>query len=105
LCVPHLGADEYAAYGRLCSRYENLWLDTTMMLAEYFPGLEPPPLTEFPEDRVFYGTDFCHLPFAWDRELKKIRTMGLSDMRLEKLLAGNAREFFGLPQNGTATGP
>ncbi len=94
LCVPHLGADEFAAYRRLCGKFDNLWLDTTMMLADYFPGIHSPPLTEFPEDRLIYGTDFCNLPYAWDRELCRIRDMGLSDARMEKLLAGNARRFF-----------
>ena len=98
LCVPHLGADEFAAYRRLCKKFDNLWLDTTMMLAEYFPGIHPPPLTEFPEDRLIYGTDFCHLPYSWDRELRSIRSMNLSAARLEKLLAGNARRFFGIRQ-------
>ncbi len=42
LCVPHLGMDEYDAYERLLERFDNLWLDTTMAVAEYFPG--PPPL-------------------------------------------------------------
>ena len=65
-----------------------------MMLADYFLGIHPPPLTEFPEDRLLYGTDFCHLPYAWDRELCLIRDMGLSSARREKLLAGNVRRFF-----------
>ena len=97
LCVPHLGADEFETYRKLCSRHENLWLDTTMMLSGYFPGLYPPSLTEYPADRVFYGTDFCHLPYAWDRELQRIRRLGLPDDRLERLLGRNATEFLGLP--------
>jgi uncharacterized protein len=44
LCVPHLGADEFGAYERLVTRYDNLWLDTTMAVADYFPlwGLDHP---------------------------------------------------------------
>jgi predicted TIM-barrel fold metal-dependent hydrolase len=100
LCVPHLGADEFAAYRRLCGKFDNLWLDTTMMLAGYFRGLQPPPLTEYPEDRLLYGTDFCHLPYAWDRELRRIRDLDLPPARLEKLLAGNARTLFDIPRVG-----
>ena len=36
LCVPHLGADEFDGYARLLERYDNLWLDTTMVVADYF---------------------------------------------------------------------
>ncbi len=102
LCVPHLGADEFEAYAELCRRHENLWLDTTMMLSGYFPGVRPPPLTRFPEDRVLYGTDFCHLPYAWDRELRRIRESGLTDGHLERLLGRNAQELFSLPGRSTA---
>ncbi len=95
LCVPHLGADEFGAYAELLERHDNLWLDTTMVLADYFPG--PPPrslLTRRPE-RILYGTDFPNIPYAWDRELVRIAGMGLSD-QLPTLLAGAARALFGI---------
>jgi len=38
VCVPHLGADEFDAYQAMLDRYDNLWLDTTMTLAEYLPS-------------------------------------------------------------------
>jgi predicted TIM-barrel fold metal-dependent hydrolase len=96
LCVPHLGADEFEAHARLAERYDNLWLDTTMMLSGFFPGLDPPPLTRFRADRVMYGTDFCNLPHAWDRELVRLARMGLPREHLTRVLGGNAREFFAL---------
>lgn len=96
LCVPHLGSDEFEGYARLLEEFDNLWLDTTMMLSDYFPGPPTPALTRFRADRVMYGTDFCNLPYAWDRELVSIGKMGLEAGRLERLLAGNARDFFGL---------
>ena len=37
LCIPHLGADEYDEYAKLLERYDNLWLDTTVALAEFLP--------------------------------------------------------------------
>lgn len=97
LCVPHLGADEFEAHAELLEKFDNLWLDTTMMVAGYFPGLPTPPLTRFRTDRVMYGTDFCNLPYAWDRELVRISRMSLPRGHLELLLRGNAREFFSLP--------
>lgn len=97
LCVPHLGADEFLAYARLAEQFDTLWLDTTMMLSGYFPGLTPPPLEHFRADRVLYGTDFCNLPYAWDRELTRIAALDLPRDRLSRLLGENAREFFGLP--------
>lgn len=96
LCVPHLGSDEYEAYARLLERFDSLWLDTTMMLGAFFPGLDPPPLSRFRADRIVYGSDFCNLPHAWDRELVRIAGMGLPADLLRRLLADNARELYGI---------
>jgi len=96
LVVPHLGVDEYAGYLALLERFDTLWLDTTMVLAGYFPY--PPPvemLTRRP-DRVMYGSDFPNLPYAWDRELRQIARSALPDDALAALLGGNATALFGL---------
>ncbi len=95
-CVPHLGADEFTGYRRLVERYDNLWLDIAMTLAGYFPGLEPPSLAEMRPDRIMYGTDFPHLPYAWDRELTRLLAQDLPDDILELILWRNAAEFFSI---------
>ena len=94
ICVPHLGADEFDAYQRMLKRYDNLWLDTTMTLAEYLPMDYLPKLAEMRTDRIMYGTDFPNLPYAWDRELKKLVEQNLSQSDLKKLLGQNAIEFY-----------
>ncbi|MEE2829085.1 MAG: amidohydrolase family protein [Myxococcota bacterium] len=96
LCVPHLGADEFASYTRLLERYDNLWLDTTMMLADYFPVDEPWPMLEVRPERIMYGSDFPNLPYAWDREVKRIAEHRGDDAELGTLLSAAARDFFGL---------
>ncbi len=73
MVVPHLGADEFDGYERLLERHENLYLDTTMMLADYFPELPSfVRLLAARPDRIYYGTDFPNLPYAWDREIIRI---------------------------------
>ena len=99
LCVPHLGADEFDAYAHLLERHDNLWLDTTMMLADYFPMEVPPRLVAMRPGRVMYGTDFPNLPYAWDRELRRIARYERRDDALELLLGGTARAFFGLGES------
>jgi predicted TIM-barrel fold metal-dependent hydrolase len=94
VCVPHLGADEFEAYRRMIEKYDNLWLDTTMMLAEYFPMDFFPDLAEFRNDRIIYGTDFPNLPYAWDREIKRLVQLNLSQDSLTKILGQNAVEFY-----------
>ena len=96
LCVPHLGADEFAAYERLLERHDNLWLDTTMMLAGYF-GTEPPRrLLTMRPDRIMFGTDFPNIPYAWDRELIRLGRIGLTDSTVAQILGGTARRLFSI---------
>ena len=99
VCVPHLGADEFGAYRNLIEKYENLWLDTTMMLADYLPMGYVPDLTAMRSDRIMFGTDFPNLPYAWDREIKRLSALKLDDDVLEKILGGNAGEFYGIVGN------
>lgn len=96
ICVPHLGVDEFSAYQKLIEKYDNLWLDTTMVLADYFPGFSPLPLTDMRADRIMYGTDFPNIPYAWDREIKLIHKMNLPGKLLERVMGKNAAEFFSI---------
>jgi hypothetical protein len=94
LCIPHLGADEFDAYERLLERHDNLWLDTTMAVAGYFPIPVPRRLLEVRPERILYGTDFPNLPYAWDRELKQLLALRLGDEVEAGLLGQNALKLF-----------
>jgi predicted TIM-barrel fold metal-dependent hydrolase len=96
VCVPHLGADEFDAYRSLLVRYDNLWLDTTMALADYLPFDNIPDLAQMRADRLIFGSDFPNLPYAWDRELQRIDRLNLAPQRLSKLLSQNAVEFYAI---------
>jgi predicted TIM-barrel fold metal-dependent hydrolase len=96
VCVPHLGADEFDSYRRLLERYDNLWLDTTMTLADYLPFHDIPDLAQMRADRLIFGSDFPNLPYAWDRELQRIGRSKLSPERLSRLLSQNAVEFYAI---------
>jgi len=97
VAVPHLGADEMDAYAGLLERYDNLWLDTTMTLAGYFgDDARAFEIAEAHAERVMFGTDFPNLPYAWDRELRRLAARELDDATLEALLGGTARAFYRL---------
>lgn len=93
--VPHLGFDEIVAYRNLIEKYDTLWLDTTMMLADYFPLENRIDLKNYRADRLMYGSDFPNIPYAWDRELKYLARSGLSQEDLEWILEKSAAQFFG----------
>jgi len=78
----------------MIEKYDNLRLDTTMMLAEYLPMDFFPDLAKFRNDRIMYGTDFPNLPYAWDREIKRLSRQNLSPDSLAKFLGQNAVEFY-----------
>ena len=94
LCVPHLGADEYDAYTQMLERYDNLWLDTTMVMAGFFSSPDPVAMLTVRPERVLYGTDFPNIPYAWDREVSRILERELSEDALERLLGQSARELY-----------
>ena len=96
ICVPHLGIDENSAYQKMIERYDNLWLDTAIVLTDYFPGLNPPQLNEWRMDRIVYGTDFPNIPFAWDREIKWLDRAGLSDESMKLIFHKNSMDLFSI---------
>jgi predicted TIM-barrel fold metal-dependent hydrolase len=96
LVVPHLGYDEVDEYARLLERYDNLWLDTTMAAADYFPIPYPSRILRARPDRIMYGTDFPNIPYAWDREIKKLAALDLPECDLAMILGGTARALYGI---------
>jgi len=96
LVVPHLGADEFEAYQRLLDRFDNLWLDTTMILADYLPIANLPDINHMRPDRLMFGTDFPNIPYAWDRELRRLEALGLSETSLWRVLSENAVALYQL---------
>jgi len=99
LCVPHLGADEFEAYNRLIEKYDHLWLDTTMTLADYLPMDYFPDIAKMRVERVMFGTDFPNLPYAWDREIKRLVGLNLSEDSIARIIGENAIEFYGIDAN------
>ncbi|MGO9568359.1 MAG: amidohydrolase family protein [Desulfomonilaceae bacterium] len=94
--VPHLGANEFDQYRRLLECYDNLWVDTAMMLSEYLPTPKLPRLSDLRADRVMFGTDFPNVPYAWDREVRRLEALHLTTDFLEGILARNASEFLSI---------
>jgi predicted TIM-barrel fold metal-dependent hydrolase len=96
LCVPHLGADEFDDYRNMLEKYDNLWLDTTMTLADYLPMDYFPKLSDWRTDRIIFGTDFPNLPYAWDREIRRLCRLNLPEIALARILGQNASEFYSI---------
>ena len=96
LCVPHMGLGESPVYAELIERYNNLWLDTTMALSNYFDETGVPDLRGLRLERIMYGSDFPNIPYAWDREINAIADRGLNAGQLEQIFAKTARGFYAI---------
>ena len=96
VCVPHLGVDEFDSYRQLIEKYDTLWLDTAMAVADYFQFEHHVSLKDYRPDRIIYGSDFPNIPYAWDRELKHFAEMGLTQKKLDQMLHENSAEFFSI---------
>ncbi len=94
MIVPHLGDDEEDAYFALLDEFPRLHLDTTMLLGGYFDRRIDPALLERYADRVLYGTDFPHIPYDWDRELRWLERH-VSPIARKKICGENAERIFG----------
>ncbi len=96
ICVPHMGFSETGAYRKMIEKYDNLWLDTTMVIADYFPLDEKIDLSKYRSDRIMYGSDFPNIPYAWDRELKELGRANVSPTMLRQICHENAKALFNL---------
>jgi predicted TIM-barrel fold metal-dependent hydrolase len=99
ICVPHLGVDEFLPYKQLIEKYDNLWLDTSMALADYLPIRNPIKLDDMRLNRIMYGSDFPNIPYAWDREIKWFKERNFSYESIERILRKNAFDFFNIQTN------
>lgn len=63
------GTDEFDACAKMADAHDNLWLDTTMVLAGYLPMDVSPDLAAMRTDRILYGMDFPDIPYARERKI------------------------------------
>jgi len=94
--VPHLGWDEPAEFEAMLGEFENLYLDTTMAIAGFFPGGPDVEMLRRRPDRILYGTDFPNIPYEWSRELSVVRGLRLPAADEERVLGGTAARLFGI---------
>ena len=66
----------------------------------YLPMDYFPKLSAMRADRIMFGTDFPNLPYAWDREIKRLAGLNLPGNTLARILGGNASEFYSINAAG-----
>ncbi|MGD9077212.1 MAG: amidohydrolase family protein [Desulfobacteraceae bacterium] len=94
IIIPHLGFDESDRFYSLLDTYPTLYLDTTMMLADFFDvSVDQEKLIQH-ADRILYGSDYPHIPYSMEREVKAILEMDLGEDVTRKIFYENAEKLF-----------
>ena len=94
IIIPHLGFDESDRFYSLLNKYPTLYLDTTMMLADFFHvSVDREKLIQY-ADRILYGSDYPHIPYSMEREVKAILEMDLGEEATRKIFHENATKLF-----------
>ncbi|NIS72428.1 MAG: amidohydrolase family protein [Proteobacteria bacterium] len=94
MIIPHLGFDESDRFYTLLDRYPNLYLDTTMMMGDFFQTSVHPESLIRHADRILYGSDFPHIPYGLEREVEAILNMDLGEEVTRKIFFENATKVF-----------
>jgi predicted TIM-barrel fold metal-dependent hydrolase len=96
MIIPHLGIDESDRFYDMLDQYPNLYLDTTMMMADFFPvSVDRERLIQY-ADRILYGSDFPHIPYGMEREVRGILDLDMGEDTNRKILFENASKLFNI---------
>lgn len=98
--IAHMGAFEYRKFLGLLDRYENLYLDTTMIFIpdNIFPERKAkrPKIEDLIsyQDRILYGSDFPNIPYEYKLSTKGLLELELPKNLYEKIFFYNAKRLF-----------
>lgn len=103
LVVAHLGTPEYRGFLALAERHEQVRLDTTMALTDFFEQAAPFPPAELPRLRelglagkVLLGSDFPTIPYPYAHQLEALARVDLGDDWLRAVCWENGARLFSL---------
>lgn len=100
LVAAHMGMPEYAAFIDFAERFENVYLDTTMVFTDFTERMHPFPAAERGRlaglgDKVVLGSDFPNIPYPFVHQLEAIDRFGLGDEWTRKVLYDNPARLIG----------
>jgi len=94
IIIPHLGFDESDRFYSLLDHYPNLYLDTTMMMGHFFDvSVDRDRCIQY-ADRILYGSDYPHIPYEMEMEVRAILGLNLGEEATRKILFENATKLF-----------
>lgn len=102
LVIAHAGAPEYLEFLDLAERFEQVFLDTTMVFTDFFEQLAPYPRGALSRlaalsDKVLLGSDYPNLPYPYAHQLSALDRLGLGEDWLRAVCWENPGRVFGPP--------
>ncbi|MFX1315014.1 MAG: amidohydrolase family protein [Promethearchaeota archaeon] len=102
--IAHLGTYEFKKFFGCLDKYENTFLDTTMVYIDLDlfrkwkknVELPVPELLLSYEDRLFYGSDFPNIPYDYEFSTKGLLELDLPKKFYENIFYNNAKRIFKL---------
>ena len=99
--IAHCGAPEYAEHLALAERYENVWLDTTMVGTPFMTDLAPLPARVIDGYRqlghkIVLGADFPNIPYSYATQVQSLIDWDCGDEWLRQVLWHNGAALLGL---------
>lgn len=98
--VAHMGAFEYRKFFELLDKYENLYLDTTMIFIpeNVFPERKHRQPTSNDllsyQDRILYGSDFPNIPYDYQMSTRGLLDFDFPKSFYENIFYNNAKRLF-----------
>lgn len=102
IIVPHMGAFEYQKFLILLDKYENLYLDTTMIFIpnNIFPERKSKQPSDEEllsyQDRILFGTDFPNIPYVYEKSTEGLLKKDFPKGFYKKIFFNNAKKIFDL---------
>ncbi|MFO7794527.1 MAG: amidohydrolase family protein [Promethearchaeati archaeon] len=100
IIVAHMGAFEYQKFLQILNKYENLYLDTTMIFIpdNIFPERKVKQPTKEQlisyQDRILFGSDFPNIPYEYKYSTQGLLEFDLSRNFYENIFFNNAKKIF-----------
>jgi len=106
--IAHFGTPDESAFVAMVQQYPNMGLDTTMVDTDFMADIHRMPRSILPAvrelglaGRVFFGSDFPNIPYAYAHQVEVIRRWDLGDDWLRAVLWGNAASLFSVGTVGS----
>jgi hypothetical protein len=100
--VAHMGAFEYQKFLNLADKYENLYLDTTMIfiLDNVFPERKSRQPTKEQllsfQEKILFGSDYPNIPYKYKYSTQGLLELDLPRSFYENIFFNNAKRIFNI---------